>query len=100
MIVSSFDRVENIVEKGEISLDEQFLHFPQCFQKACFQGASKGVVVWEWVKLTQIGDIYRQQHKNIVKKGENACHILLCTVFLIKNLCNSLSLNPFPKDKF
>ena len=21
----------------------------QCFQKACFPGASKGVTVWEWV---------------------------------------------------
>ena len=27
---------------------KQFLLFPQCFQKACFPGASKGVVVWEW----------------------------------------------------
>ena len=29
---------------------KQFLLFPQCFQKACFPGASKGVIVWEWVK--------------------------------------------------
>ena len=43
-------RVENTVEKGEIARREQFLLFPQCFQKACFPGASKGVVVWEWVK--------------------------------------------------
>ena len=28
-------RVENIVEKGEIARYEQFLLFPQCFQKAC-----------------------------------------------------------------
>ena len=41
-------RVENTVGKGEIALDEQFLIFPLCFQKACFPGASKGVV-WEWV---------------------------------------------------
>ena len=33
---------ENTVGKGEI--------FPQCFQKACFPGASKGVIVWEWLK--------------------------------------------------
>ena len=37
------------VEKGEIARYEQFLLFPQCFQKACFPGASKGVIVWEWV---------------------------------------------------
>ena len=36
--------------KGEIARYEQFLLFPQCFQKAYFPGASKGVIVWEWVK--------------------------------------------------
>ena len=35
--------------EGEISRYEQFLLFPQYFQKACFLGASKGVIVWEWV---------------------------------------------------
>ena len=35
--------------KGEIALYERFLLFPQCFQKACFPRASKGVIVWEWV---------------------------------------------------
>ena len=40
---------------------EQFLLFQQCFQKPCFPGASKGVIVWEWVKV-----------ENIAGKGENA----------------------------
>ena len=44
--------VENTVGKGEIARYEQFLLFPQCFQKACFPEASKGVIVWEWVKLS------------------------------------------------
>ena len=44
-------RVENTVGRGEIARYEQFLLFPQCFQKACFPGASKGVIVWEWVNL-------------------------------------------------
>ena len=43
-------RVENTVGKGEIACYEQFLLFPQCFQKACFPGASRGVIVWEWVE--------------------------------------------------
>ena len=49
--------VEDIVEKRQIYgynyflHHEQFLLFPECFQKACFPGASKGVIVWEWVKL-------------------------------------------------
>ena len=29
---------------------EELLLFPQCFQKACFPGVSKGIIVWEWVK--------------------------------------------------
>ena len=47
-------RVENTVGKGEIAHYEQFLLFPQCFQKACFPGVSKGVVVWEWVKNSRL----------------------------------------------
>ena len=45
--------VENTVGKGEIARYEQFLLFPQSFQKACFPGASKGVIVWEWVKESE-----------------------------------------------
>ena len=41
--------MENTVGKGEIAHYEQFLLFPQCFQKVYFPGASKGVIVWEWV---------------------------------------------------
>ena len=44
-----FKWVENTVGKGEIACYGQFLLFPQCFQKACFSGVFKGVVVWEWV---------------------------------------------------
>ena len=40
---------ENTVGKGEFARYEQFPLFPQCFQKACFPGVSKGVIVWEWV---------------------------------------------------
>ena len=46
--------VENTVGKGEIARYKQFLLFPQCFQKAHFQGESKGVIVWEWVKVDLI----------------------------------------------
>ena len=42
-------RIKNTVGKGEIARYEQFLLFPQCFQKACFPGAPKGVIMWEWV---------------------------------------------------
>ena len=42
--------VGNTVGKGESARYEQFLLFPQCYQKACFPGATKGVILWEWVK--------------------------------------------------
>ena len=45
--------VENTVGKGEIACYEQFLLFPQCFQKACFPGASIGVIVWEWFNASK-----------------------------------------------
>ena len=48
-----FKPVENTVGKEEIACYEQFLLFPHCFQKACFPEASKGVIVWEWVKHFQ-----------------------------------------------
>ena len=67
-------RVENIVGKGEIAHNEQFLLFPQCFPKVCYPGASKGVIVWEW-----INDPEKKPIENIVGKGENAdgVHFLL-----------------------
>ena len=46
-----FKRVENTVGKGEIARYEQSRLFPHCFQKACFSGTSKGVIVWEWVNI-------------------------------------------------
>ena len=50
--------------------------FSQCFQKACFLGASKGVIVWEWVKgfVNQnfnFGE-YSKMVKNAVEKGDIA----------------------------
>ena len=58
--------VGNTVGKGEIARYEQFLLFPQCFQKAFFPGASKGVIVCEWVK--------HKSHKIIKKKAYSYCH--------------------------
>ena len=51
MIISVFDSIENIVGKGENAGYQQFLLFPQCFEKASFPETSKGVIVREWVKF-------------------------------------------------
>ena len=54
--------------KGEIARYEQFLLFPQRFQKACFPGASKGVIVWEWVKQRK-QKIWHRVSLNFLLKG-------------------------------
>ena len=44
--------VENAVGKGEIACYEQFLPFPQCFQKACFLGASEGFTFYHTMPIS------------------------------------------------
>jgi hypothetical protein len=43
-------RVENTVGKGETAHYDQFLLFPQCFQKTCTADMKKPGLVWERVK--------------------------------------------------
>ena len=42
-------QVENTVGKGEIARYEQFLLFPQCFQKTCTADTRKPGPIWERV---------------------------------------------------
>ena len=56
--------------------NKQFLLFPQCFQKACFPGVPKGVIVWEWVNLEvsevcQLGN--RWERTGYLKTNVNTC---------------------------
>ena len=46
MMISVFDRVENIVGKGENAGYKHFLHFPQCFQKAFPWESVKVQILW------------------------------------------------------
>ena len=43
--------VENTAGQGEIARYEQFLLFPQCFQKTCKTDTLKPGLVWERVQL-------------------------------------------------
>ena len=80
-------RVENTVGKGEIAGYEQFLLFPQCFQKTCTADMYKPGLVWERVKLLLpfpthtllLMTLRKYAFENIVGKGENAVsqHLLL-----------------------
>ena len=62
-----FKPVENTVGKEEIAHYEQYLFFPQCFQKAYFPGASKGVIVWEWVNLLPTDKLDSSKLKKLVQ---------------------------------
>ena len=46
MMIYVFERVENIVGKGENAGYQHFLLFPQCFLKLSFSGMLKVVIVW------------------------------------------------------
>ena len=46
MMIHVFDRVENIVGKGENAGYQHFLLLPQYFQKLSFSGLLKVVTVW------------------------------------------------------
>ena len=46
MMIYFFDRVENIVRKGENADYQHFLLFPQCFQKFFLSGLIKAMIVW------------------------------------------------------
>ena len=45
-------RIENTVGKGEIARYEQFLLFPQCFQKTCTADTKKPGLDWERVSIS------------------------------------------------
>ena len=86
-------QVENNVGKGVIARYEQFLLFPQCFQKAYFPGASKGVIVWEWVNPTQsINEPYSLkpfdlENNQTISKGKSShLDLSLCILFMQKCL--------------
>ena len=49
MAESSLKRAENTVGKREIARYEQFLLFPQCFEKTCKADTEKPGFVWERV---------------------------------------------------
>ena len=51
MMISVFDRIENIVGKGENARYQHFLLFSQYFQKASSPGLLKVGIVWERVTL-------------------------------------------------
>ena len=50
ILISVFDRVENIVGKGENAGYQHFLLFPHCFQRAPIRGFFKLGILWYRIK--------------------------------------------------
>ena len=51
MVILDFDRIENIVGKGENASYQHFLLFLQCFPKALFlQGCEKSGLCGKWLE--------------------------------------------------
>ena len=53
-IIFVFDRVENIVGKGQNAGYQHFLLFPQCFQKAFYSRLLKVGIMWYRVKRIEL----------------------------------------------
>ena len=82
MIISVFDRVENIVGKGENAGYQHFLLFPQCLEKASFPESSKGVFVWEWFQHIKVAICGRK----IQNTKQGNCQFLVIPISVLKAL--------------
>ena len=83
--------------KGEIARYKQFLLFPQCFQKACFPGVSKGVIVWEWVNSLPNNKIFDQcVFKAFAYDKINVYEIFRFVFFKVRKHCGKRRKRWFP----
>ena len=67
-------------------LYKQFLLFPQCFQKASFLDAPKGVIVWEWVHLVTLTFLWKKSLLEWTQQRKQTC------IRFFKHLGNSFNL--------
>ena len=56
---------------------EKLLICPQCFQKACFPGASKGVIMWEWVN-----QMFSRRIASLSTKWQNCRAVQIDCIFI------------------
>ena len=93
MAESSRKWVKNTAGKGEIAHYEQFLLFPQCFQKTCTGDTYKPGHVSERVNSLPNNPDFYQSHENIAGKGKNAGyhHFLLFPQFFFSPFTKQIS---------
>ena len=76
MMISVFDRVENIVGKGENAGYQHFILFPQCFSKPSFSGLLKlyGIMLRLllsccWRSFTEFRDVKVEMETRYFARG-------------------------------
>ena len=77
-----FKWVENTLGKGEIAHNEQFLLFPQCFQKTCTADTKEQGLFWKGLKSGWLG----KQLKDLLSK----CG---CIIMMFFNQRHSMAYN-------
>ena len=66
---------------------EKLLVMSKCFQKACLPGASKGVIVWEWVHFLSDDKILDQSNlKAFIDKKSNVTEKLKFILGRVENI--------------
>ena len=73
MIISVFDRVKNIVGKGEMLIKAIF-SFSTMFSKASLPGRSNGVIVWEWVNMSSADSLNFDQSFGHAPVAQSVAH--------------------------
>ena len=73
MLISLFNKVENIVGKGKNAGYQHFLLFPQFFQEAYFSGSLNVGIVWERVNTQSrlFTTLNEKPYEDIMGKREN-----------------------------
>ena len=66
-------RIENNVGKGEIARSEQFLLFPQCFQKIPAADMLKQGLVWERVNSLPNNKFFEYPHIHSICRRQIKC---------------------------
>ena len=79
MTICLFDRVENIVGKGENTGYQHFLFFPQCFPKSSSVGLLKVGIVWCRVKDKKLLKTLWERETMQVTSFFSSFHNVLCT---------------------
>ena len=83
MIISVFDKVENIVGKGEIACTSNFSFSHDVLKRLLSQTRQRVVIVWEWVKHTECNYARFQKKMCTLFSAIFHCPLCLMSTYLV-----------------